>query len=76
MNSYFHNNPHKLIYNEQTNQVQFIPQTEEDKLENQLISDRLNQVIKDKTSESYLNAKTYSDNLKSEIEKRFQSKKQ
>jgi hypothetical protein len=73
-NSFFHNNPHKLTYNEQTNTVQFVPQTKEDKEENQKLIERLNNTLKDKTSESYLNAKSLSDNLKAEIEKRFRSK--
>ena len=73
-NSFFHNNPHKLTYHEPTNTVRFIPQTKEDKEENRKLIDKLNNTLKDKTSESYLNAKSFSDNLKAEIEKRFQSK--
>ena len=73
-NSFFHNNPYKLTYHEPTNKVQFIPQTKEDKEENLKLIVELNNIVKDKTSKSYLNAKSFSDNLKAEIEKRFQSK--
>jgi|LakMenEpi03Aug12_release.lakeMendotaPanAssembly.Ray.scaffolds.fasta_scaffold3633886_1 hypothetical protein len=74
-NSFFLNNPYKLTYNESTKSIGFIPQTEEDKFENQKLIDKLNNIVNDKTSESYLNAKSFSDNLKAEIEKRFNSKK-
>jgi hypothetical protein len=68
------NTPYKLTYDEVTDRIDFIPQTEADRMETKKLSDRLNAVIKDTTSESAIAAKTFSDNLRAEIEKRFNSK--
>jgi hypothetical protein len=69
------NTPYKLTYDEVTDRIDFVPQTEADLIETKKLSDRLNAVIKDTTSESAIAAKTFSDNLRAEIEMRIGSKK-
>lgn len=69
------NTPYKLTYDSTSDRINFVPQTDEDKIETQKLSDRLNNIIKDTTSEAAINAKSFSDNLKAEIEKRFNAKK-
>ncbi len=68
------NSPYKITYDEVTDRIDFVPQTEADRMETKKLSDRLNAVIKDTTSESAIAAKSFSDTLRAEIEKRIASK--
>ena len=68
-------NPYKLTYDSTNDRIGFIPQTNEDKIETQKLSDKINNILKDTTSEAAINAKSFSANLKAEIEKRFNAKK-
>jgi hypothetical protein len=61
--------PYKLTYNSETAKVGFVPQTEADLIETQQLNTRLNNILKDKTSESALKAKAFSDELKAAIER-------
>ena len=68
-------NPYKLVYDNSTSKIGFVPQTDADKIETQKLVNRLNAGLKDTTSQGAINAKAFSDNLKAQIEKRALSKK-
>ena len=69
-------NPYKLTYDSTNDRINFVPQTEEDKLETKKLIEQYNNFRKDTTSEAYISAKAKSDNLKAEIERLHKAKNQ
>jgi hypothetical protein len=66
--------PMKLTYDKLNNVINFVPQTSQDIIDTQILSDKLNAILKDTKSDKAVAAKSFSDELKAAIEKKHSSK--